>query len=403
MDTSLQDSSGWAGEAKGPRIAIVTAERAWPIRTGGQARVAGMTNALAHRWPVTVIGPVASGPRHIGVDFVEAPFKRRLRDYFSAKPRLGLAAFGSKRRLVDSALRRGKYDVVLFTHSYLAATVKWPTNAFTIVDFPNIEITRNLSTAATRSGIRRISSTLESVKARRWERRAAARADLVTTVDHVDASEISSWNSNTVVIDVANAAHASGLPAHSPVGGYALYACSADYPPNARAGAFLLKDVWPRVRKQLGSDARLVVVGRATDSAFAWAHGEAGVEVCGAVPDLGPYFAGAAVALAPVNDGGGTQLKVVEALANGRAIVATPFSARSVPASLQFACDIRDGADNFAEGIAELLVSVSARHRLETALMAAPELLTWGHSCEPLLEFLSRRFDDPTASAGPSA
>src|SRR5205085_5990423 len=100
---------------------------------------------------------------------------------------------------------------------------------------------------------------------------------------------------------------------------------SAGYGPNVEGLRWLVADVWPLVTAALPS-ARLEIAGLGTDSLRDELSSD-GVRVVGTVDDVGAFYDGCAVVAAPVRRGGGSQLKVVEALGRGRVVVATSHSA----------------------------------------------------------------------------
>jgi len=99
--------------------------------------------------------------------------------------------------------------------------------------------------------------------------------------------------------------------------------------PNADGLRWLLAEVWPRVRAA-EPEATLGVCGRDANESQIRAMERAGVTWRGFVPTLADAFAPASVALSPMVSGGGMRGKVLEALAAGRPVVATPIGAEGV-------------------------------------------------------------------------
>jgi glycosyltransferase involved in cell wall biosynthesis len=100
------------------------------------------------------------------------------------------------------------------------------------------------------------------------------------------------------------------------------------------------------------------------------------------VDEIAPVFAAASMVVAPITEGAGTQLKVVEALAHGRVVVATEHSARSAPPTARDACISTVDANDMAAAIVRLLDDVAERHRLESAARVP----TWAEATAPLLD-----------------
>ena len=137
-------------------------------------------------------------------------------------------------------------------------------------------------------------------------------------------------------------------------GDYALFFGAYDYSPNQEAARFLLNDVWPAVRRVL-PEPKLALVGRCPKS---WMRGE-NVVVTGAVDDLVSLIRGARVVLAPLFSGGGTRLKIVEALSCGKTLLATPFGSRGIFDRDSEALHLAS-AEQFAVRLIELLQQVAA-------------------------------------------
>ena len=137
------------------------------------------------------------------------------------------------------------------------------------------------------------------------------------------------------------------------------------HPPNVDAVFRLARVIVPAVRARV-PDASLELIGsHATPEVYALAGD--GVTVHGDVPDVLPHLEAAAVLAAPVRSGGGMRVKVLEGLAAGKAIVATPRALEGL--------DLRDGEHvrvaetdaEFADAVCDLLADVESRTRIATS------------------------------------
>ncbi|MEM8772096.1 MAG: glycosyltransferase [Pseudomonadota bacterium] len=110
------------------------------------------------------------------------------------------------------------------------------------------------------------------------------------------------------------------------------------YAPN-RDGVFrFVQKCWPSI-KRAEPTAELCIGGRGWERAApAWLRQTQGVEIKGFVEDLTDFYARAAIAIAPVYDGAGTKIKVAEALAYARPVVAAAHSARGFAADMLADC-----------------------------------------------------------------
>lgn len=131
----------------------------------------------------------------------------------------------------------------------------------------------------------------------------------------------------------------------------AIFVASFDYPPNRNALRFLLEEVFPRVWLELPA-ARLAVVGAGLARP---ASADPRVETLGFVEDLGGAYAGARCAVVPLLQSGGTPLKLIEALAHGLPVLATPRAAAGLAIRDGESCVLADGAAAFAAALVPLL------------------------------------------------
>jgi hypothetical protein len=326
-------------------VLVIANERVRPTTNGGRVRMAALVDALSARFTVRVHEP-------------------------AEQRRSPLASLSSSPRRGTTVLRAADVDVgdarlLVYTHSYLEP-VGPRTDIPIVVDFQNLEIDRQRSLATTGRLTRRASATIEALKARRWEPRTARRAAIAIAVTDADADVLRSWGARQVVV-VPNAASASVCDP-SPADGPVTFFANMTYEPNAAAAHRLRDQIWPLVAAR-APHARLRIAGRGTDDE---------------VDDVQPVFDQASVLLAPVDSGGGTQLKVIEALAHGRVVVATPYSAASVPASAREGCIAASTPHEMADSIVALLDDVEDRHRRERAIVGA--VPTWSDVMRPLVD-----------------
>lgn len=371
-------------------LLVVALEPMWPPRQGGQVRMAGLIEALSEQLHTVVAipgSPVMEGAPVDVRSLRRSEHQRRSpRGFLSPLPRIGHDMLGVQgadeiRCLIEELGPRA----ILYTHSYLAA-MAGPTHVPVIVDFPNLE-TQRLATFARRGRLHnRASAGFEAVKARRWEPAIARRARLCLALSDGECRVLKTWGAYAVT--VPNGIRRGPAPLRSPRQGPAVYLASGDYGPNRDGGNWLLRDVWPRVLQQ-DPQARLVIAGRGTMAAYPDAASLPGVAVLGEVEDASVVLDSAAVVVAPVSSGGGQQLKVIEALARARLVVATPFSAASVPAEMRDLCIVAEDSRVFSSVLVDALHDAPARwRREETANAASQRLPTWQDSVRPVLTWL---------------
>jgi glycosyltransferase involved in cell wall biosynthesis len=148
-----------------------------------------------------------------------------------------------------------------------------------------------------------------------------------------------------------------------------VFVGAMDWEPNVDAVEFFCRDIWPMVRAKV-PEAKFRIVGR-NPVRRVQQLADASIEVTGRVPSVIDHLRDAAVVVVPLRIGGGTRLKIYEAMAAGKAVVSTSVGAEGL--------DVHDGRDivladevpAFADAVCRLLSDEEARKRLE---LAAPKL-----------------------------
>jgi len=200
-----------------------------------------------------------------------------------------------------------------------------------------------------------------------FERRALRHFSHVLTVTENDAAVYrrmltagSEVQCVPTVYDVAPAP-----PAPDPGGSTLLLVGAMGHRPNRDAVLYFVKDVLPLIMGQV-PDVEFVVVGRnvpASIRRLASRH----VRVTGVVPEVGPYLNEATVYVAPLRFGSGIKLKILEALAHGKAVVTTPVGAEGIEVTHGVNCLIAEGPDDLAGNVVRLLRDRELRKRLGVA------------------------------------
>jgi glycosyltransferase involved in cell wall biosynthesis len=360
----------------------------WPGGTGGATRQFFLLRRLVERGhDVEVVAPIhpsqregAERLRAAGVRLrgAERPPSRVLETLRALRARPGLAPAALRepllawqvdvfwtalRPLAAQAIAERRPDVVLVEHDWAAG---WARDLEP--DIPRALTLHNLSFAYYRARARAASGPaaaalrLEARRFARHDRAHLARYGLLLTMSEDDRAAVravSTVRAEVVPNGVDTASMATGPAPDAPE---LLFTGTLSYPPNAEALVWLLEEVWPRVRAQV-PDARLRVVGRgAPERARALADDH--VELAGWVEDIVPWYDRAAVVLAPMLSGGGTRLKILDALASGRALVTTAAGAEGIPLVSGEHALIADGADAFAGAVVRTLRDGRLRARL---------------------------------------
>lgn len=174
------------------------------------------------------------------------------------------------------------------------------------------------------------------------------------------------------------------------------------HPPNIDAAMRLVRDIFPRVRERR-PDASLRIVGDLPPLELL-ATADGGIVVAGRVPDLTPDLERAAVVAAPIRFGGGMRVKIVEALAAGKPLVASSLAVEGL--------DVQDGRhlllastdDEFVDQLGRVLDDRELRARLARDAWAwAQQHLGWDDCIERYEELYRSLVATEASSAGRAA
>jgi glycosyltransferase involved in cell wall biosynthesis len=140
-----------------------------------------------------------------------------------------------------------------------------------------------------------------------------------------------------------------------------VFTGSMDWLPNEDGIRWFVDEVLPLVRAE-EPGATLTVVGRYPPAAIReLAARDPGVRVTGTVPDVRPYVERAALFVVPLRIGGGTRLKIFEAMAMERPVVSTTIGAEGLPVTNGQDIVLADSASDFAAAVVRLLRNPAER------------------------------------------
>jgi glycosyltransferase involved in cell wall biosynthesis len=198
---------------------------------------------------------------------------------------------------------------------------------------------------------------------RHVERQAASEVDLLFAVSHAEVQAYRSLGAKAVEL-VPNGVDCSlfdALPAgRAEAPPNLLFLGTMSWGPNAHAASFLAREVLPRVRETV-PEAKLWIVGRNPPADVAALDGHGGVVVTGGVPDVVPYFRDARFLVVPLESGGGTRLKILEAFAAGLPVVSTPVGVEGIDAVPGVHLSVVDRTD-FATTMVRLMKDPADAH-----------------------------------------
>jgi sugar transferase (PEP-CTERM/EpsH1 system associated) len=377
------------------RILWLKSDLLLPLDKGGKLRTWHLLRHLAQRHEITYLAFKEPGQPQADVDGMRAvaayvetvaraePAKGTLQFYADAALHLadplpyaaGKYRSAGFRRRLSALLEARPFDLIVC--DFLVPVVNLPNR----LPCPAVIFTHNVESAIwrrhaeTKTGA--IARFLYGVQYRRmlqFERRTLARFDGVLAVSDADRQTFAALYPGAIrrpvhVVPTGVDTDFFAPSASDPASRTLVFTGSMDWLPNEDAMQFFCRDILPLIRAEEPA-VRLSIVGRAPTPAVKRLADEDGVQVTGRVDDVRPYMKEAAAYIVPLRIGGGTRLKIFEAMSMGKAVVSTTVGAEGLPVTSGTHAMLADEPRAFAREVVRLLRDTDARARLETAARA---------------------------------
>ena len=390
-----------------------------PPRFGAQARMHGLMTELARRHDVTAV----AGIDHMLFDADEC---RRAMEAYCCEvvlvpvPHLGdftkrllqlrsLASTRSFERLLftvqdlqpslDRLLRARRFDIVnlefsLLGHCELRQAPPGEKLPALVVDSHNIDYDLARQYAGVgNSSARRIYAGANWRKLRREELGTYRDADGVYLCSAADERRLLDQVPGVRTTVIPNAANVEYYQPRRtdplPDGRTVVFFGLLSYTPNVDGVIHFLQDIWPRIAEAHPEARCKIIGGQPPPSLLALAGPR--VELTGFVEDLRPHLAAAAAVVVPLRLGGGTRLKIVEAMAMAKAIVSTTLGAEGIEAVPGREILVEDKPAAFAGAVRRLLADPELAARIgQSARRLAVERYSWSGAAQALEGFYRR-------------
>ncbi len=296
-------------------------------------------------------------------------------------------------RTIEDWAKAVPFDFVIASSSGLAPYLRKGAarNIPALVDLVDVDSQKWLDYAQSCRGPRRWLYNLEGTRLRRVERAVPTWARATILVSRAECDVFREFCDTDRLHAVENGVDLDTL---APRGGLVeepgscTFVGALDYRPNIDAVHWFCREVWPTLH-HLRPDARMSVVGRRPVAAVQKLASIPGVEVVGQVPDVRPYLEKASVVVVPLRIARGIQNKVLEAMAMGKAVVASPQALKGFRPGLSLPVRSASTAGEWVENLIGLFDDAEERKRLGEAGRAFVSTHHhWDRCLHPLAEIL---------------
>jgi len=286
------------------------------------------------------------------------------------------------RAFLEDLIRQESFECAVVDH--LAPTSYFPDLPHAIFFQHNVETVIWRRRAEHASGtLRRWYFSLQAARMFEYERRVSLASGHIVAVSRTDAEEMRRLFGVTCVSEIptgvdveyflppderpAATSLESGAAGFKTSAADLVFVGSMDWLPNVDGVTYFVREILPLVRRRR-PETTLAVVGRTPPAKVTQlAAGDARIRVTGTVPDIRPWLWGSAVAIVPLRIGGGTRLKIYEAMAAKIPVVSTTIGAEGLTVNPPVDIRIADTPEDFATQCLELIESREQRARIATA------------------------------------
>jgi len=410
------------------RILWVKAGKLLPVDTGGKIRSYNILRHLARSYEVTFLS-YYGGKKD---SEYESAIQRELpgaQTIWTAA--LDGNAFAQSVDYIQRVFQPAPFAVSKFTHPSVRRTLaSWLAGAkqfdVTVCDFlsaslnfpdvltaPCVLFQHNVETALWRrmatteaNPAKRIAYQIEAAKMARYERRALGKFHHIIAVSEHDRQQMLAMSPRcgiTVVatgVDTEKYAVAPPATANPP---RIVFTGSMDWEPNLDAVAYFCQDIFPRVLAESPS-AIFQIVGRNPHPRVKQLASDH-VQVTGTVPSVAEYLRDATLVIVPLRIGGGTRLKIFEAMAMGKAVISTSIGAEGLDVHSGRDLILADDPASFAEAIMSLLRNATLRQKYERAAAQLAAQYDWSNIVQRFADVLRQVVQEvtPQNAAGGAA
>lgn len=380
------------------RLLWVKGGKLLPVDTGGKIRSWNILKGLARQHEVTLLSyyPGAPDPEYDATIRRELPGAITIalgevggrvgqalhyaRRFFSPAP-YSVTKFTDRavRAKVDQLLADPGIDVAVA--DFLLVTLNFPPRP----SRPTVLFQHNVESALwrrnakyERNPLKKAIFRLEAAKMYRYECAALSRFDHIVAVSEHDRSLMLAMTPRVPITVVRTGVDVRGFspaPGSSRSSRTVMFLGSMDWPANIDGVEFFCERVWPQVVAAV-PDARFQVVGRNPPPRITRFASDS-VVIVGGVKSVLPYLHQAAVFVVPLRIGGGTRLKIYEAMAAGVPIVSTAVGAEGLDVEDGHDIVIADAAERFADSVIHLLRDSARRATVADAAAATASRFDW--------------------------
>lgn len=262
------------------------------------------------------------------------------------------------------------YDLVHFdTISLIPFLKDIPSHTATVLDHHNIESHMLLRRAQNETNlVKRFYYWQEGARLERYEKTYCPQFSLNITCSDIDTARLKEISHTSHVETVPNGVDTDYFqPGQEGKKLKLVFVGRLNWYPNRQAVKFIVEDLWPALKQKWPQIEFDLGGSNPPDFAVALARRDNNFHVHGFVDDVRPIIAEATAYVCPITDGGGTKLKVLDALAMGKPLIAHTIACEGIDVTPNVDVLIADTVNDYVEHLTKLWDDTSFRQKIATS------------------------------------
>lgn len=366
------------------RILILDEEFPWPLNTGKRIRSYSLARELTKYHSVEYMGYARENSgsvshfREVGIEPHVVPlldrqvsgprlYWRLLKNLWSPYPYIVTSHYTERyKQALEKVLAAKEYDLII---------CEWTPYAIYVQHMPAIKriaVAHNIESSIWRryeenevNSAKRVYMRIQRQKVEAFEQNCFRWFDGAVSVSEPEAATIKQFGVSYPVAVIDNGVDTEYFAPRDTVQPQPclVFTGSMDWRPNQDAARYFVEEIWPTVKRRC-PQMQVFFVGRNPSPDVKALEQQQGVFITGTVDDIRPYIADAAVYIVPLRIGGGSRLKILEAMAMKKAIVSTAVGAEGLKVENGRHLLIADTPEQFAEAVERCLENEPLRRCL---------------------------------------
>lgn len=366
-------------------ILFVTPDLPYPLHNGGKIRTYSLLHNLAKHHNVTLVSydkhPHDTTRKPVFDEFCKdviiVPLEKRqtidekrkvqLLSILSTKPYQYYSSYSPRMQAaIDDVISKNDFDLVHVETAHIGYH-SFPRSIPRVLDEQNVEYDLLQRTYENEKvSIRKLYTYLEWKKFQRDELRICSKFSLCTVPSERDKVVFQQDIPNTPFEVIPNGVDSqyfqsddSAMPEENTL----LFTGTIDYYPNTDGLKFFIEDVFPLIRAEI-PDIHFIIAGRNPPPVIQQYESDPNITITGFVDDMRTYYDKSQVVVVPLRIGGGTRLKILEAMSMNKPVVSTAIGAEGIAVSDGEDIILADEPSEFAKQTIKLLCDANERKRL---------------------------------------